>query len=346
MSGDENDPYGSPVSEKLKRLLPRPTPLRLTTTSLALLLILLFVAIATAWTPTWASPMHDRPHDVSDLAETAQRLGYDVHATLLGADAVQISDPERTLYVVPALHGSDGGPSPHNINDLAKDGAKVLALDEGQAAPLLAEYGWTLQNTPIYGSDLDATDAGLVDLRWRVGGTTHAVEGARPLPLVALDDDTSTQGTGIQSSNRSFADLDGDRTLTEEAIRGPFTVGVDLGMDRGGRLVYATTPHPITNAATERGNAEGFPEALLSDLLPEGGDVLFDTSHADRPTGLDTGHRVARGLTWPSTCLVCTVAAIATVSVFGFLGVQRHDRDHNSWAKHEPSLRECRNPDE
>lgn len=327
------------------RLPSAPSAAAIATLALVALVAAALLATATAWPPSWGSPTSEGPQHTSSLADTADQMGYDVRASLLGADATPTTEPDRMLYVVPATATSDGGPAADRLLGLAEDGARVLLLDEGTGASALADRGWTLQTTPVYGADLDGETAGSVALRWPIDGTRHAVEGRTPLPLVPADPDTTPAGVPISTSNRTFADLDGDGTLTDDDVRGPFTVGVDLTLEDGGRFVYATTPQPVTNAAGDRAGADAFREALLVTMLPEGGTVVLDTSHADRPTGVDATHQIARAGAWTATCTPCNAAAVALVAGVGLIAARAHGSDLDGWAHHEPTLDEPLYPD-
>lgn len=312
---------------------------------LTVVVLIALLAAAVAWSPASGSPAHDGGEHTSELARTADRLGYDVHASLLGADTVPAADPSKTLYIIQAGRDADGGLSPDRATGLAHNGARVLLLDKGQAADVLSDHGWSLQNTPIYSADLREDDATTVDLTWPVGDMRHRVQGTQPFPLAPATPQGTPEGEPILTSNRTFADLDGNRELNEADVRGPFTVGVDLALEDGGRLIYLTTPYPLTNAAAEHPDAEPFREALLFNLLPEGGSVLFDTSSAPRPAGVDATHQVARAGAWMATCLPCSAGIAAVATGLGAYLVTTRDAVRKGWTSHATDLDHVAYPD-
>lgn len=315
---------------------------------LFLVLLLLggtLLAVASAQRPERADPFDGSSGGVSQFAGIAEELGYEVRTSLMGENTFPSLDPRTSLRVIvdsaPRWDEGDG----RGLAETVRSGARVLVADRENAAPILAPWGWTPRFAPIYQGDVTGGAPEWVDLNWEIDGRAHSVPARLPRALTPTDEDSGEQATLIHTTNRTFADLDGDGTLSkDEDVRGPFVVGVDFETPTGGRLVVVTSPSVLTNEAAKTDHEQAFREELLLSMLPDGGTVVFDLGAAPRPSIFGPLHDGSQAIAGAIRCLPCVVATALVASVAGGAASRARGTDMGGWITHRARLDNVRTP--
>lgn len=264
----------------------RPTP-AFALAAVAGLLAVTALALIVPWGASSQYGAYGEPTDPSQLSLFRRALEDDEYTvrTLVGSPLLlaDLREASGTLYLVNGVEREYTDREVDALVAFTERGGRLLVLDDFQHGyALAARFGVQVDRTPLLDANFNShTDfvrsEGLVD-----GKTYPALlfNGASTLSV-----DQATARTLANSSGESYADLDGDRNVTQGDRHGPFPLAVAVGA--GPVAVFVSDASLLANDLIAQQDVYknrnlDFGIALVRHLVPRGSVVLVDESrHAN-----------------------------------------------------------------
>lgn len=288
---------------------------------------LLLIVATPVLTPSKGALEGGQPSDASAFVSGARETGYDVRSTVTGPTQAMGLAEETALIVLPDADASLLAPSAQALEAWwASSGGLVIADGEGGASAVLDALDVPTRSTRILDASL-SEDPTRVPADAAIDGETYRVVLHQPLSLDpdALED-SEWEPVG-HTLGSSFNDANGNGQLDRSDPRGPFPVAA--ARDRG---VVLTSGHVFSNEAAEQEQTAQAVTALTASLLPGGGTIVVDTSHAEHGLGGD----VALTLLRPPVALAASPlwGALLVVGVGGGTGLLlfHRSRELRDWS--------------
>lgn len=304
---------------------------------LALVLILLVGMIVSAIFP-WEtehqmSAYNDHWNDVSSFRGALKAQGYEI-GNIMSSPKV-LEDQDDWLGTVLIITGVERPYTQEEIDAIGKfierDGRVILADDYGYSGPLLQEFvgdvflnGSTLYSSNYVKNPAFVRVSALVDREYHVLlNKPSAIQGTLPGHIISITD------------NRTWMDANENNEKDIEELEGIYVIGLKFANN-----IFLSDPSLFINDMWKREDNAAFALALVRDLLPQGGKVIFEES---RHISSDTGARVQREV-YDSLLFVAfdnwargLIIAISLLSVMAYL---RYVRLPSEWF-HRDNLNEA-----
>lgn len=252
--------------------------------------VVLLVILATAvMAPASVSPVDRSEAGLSGFAEAAEGMGYTVRSTALSPRMAEDWDPAKTLFAIVDPTAPYLDAEADLIQDWVQDGGKVLVADgEGASAPIAEKLGVAIRPRHVFDATLGGPDPTKVPANWSGGEAQREI--LLEAPLVISEGPTGEQAWQILANTTasSFVDLNANGRLDPADSRGPFVVGA---LSENGRAIVLTSGYPFTNEGIGEAGNGPLTRELVSTLLPDGGTVIIDTSHAAHAGVVDASLR-------------------------------------------------------
>ncbi|MGQ0534787.1 MAG: DUF4350 domain-containing protein [Methanobacteriota archaeon] len=256
-----------------------------------------------------------------------------VEGSVLGLDPTL--EPSRTLVAMIGVEREIRGVEADRLEAFVADGGRlIVANDFGDADPVALRFGARFDRVRLYDEDF-AASPDFVRADANLSGTRYDLLLNVPTSLTLFDVvDGGASRVLAASTDRSYVDLDENGAVDLTDVRGPFPLLVLRTYPSGGAVLLAADPGLFIDGM--RGEAENaaFLDAVVEELLPEGGVAYFDeSSHAAAAGGAILKTALAAAVVATSTPAAAAVLLAVALAIAG--GLVAASRSPAEWAVHD-----------